>query len=708
MASITSSSSPTTTHFNFPNTKLCSSFPFSFSTRLLPPPSISHAVSNSLNKFNSYINSLRCSASMEDAEWDWEQWRHHFDEIDEQESLLHTLKSRFGHAVKFEDYDDAAALKVAIAAVATNDTVGTVISNLNRAIEEERYSDAAFLRDEAGTGLVRKGLIPIVWDILSNKLKWEMMGTITIVCLPSPLFFGGLWRERRWKGKSVGKYRRWFNLSLHSLMVGWWAGMSEDTNGPHGLIIRITPEHGRYVAKSYSPGQLATSAASGVPLFEFFLIKNKNGEFKSQAVYLKEKGASYSPPTKSTKALGAAERMSSVESPEDKSELFVGSPEDPEVVDDRNDSSDPTDGMPGFQNILKDTIPGVKMKVLKFTTPDKVDKDIIPEVIEQITEEEGDEDEDVHSNKDNETETPELKDVESETDDENELRSNLEAEHAEQNKFAVKAAIGGLVPKLSSSFPTRELLRVPAKLETSGQDSFSFTIKELVNEQVGHGKGKRSPDKSTKIQGQRSGDSIMYNLAKFIGRERLPSKVLKDVEELVRLNLSRPQNRERLFGSTMFSRIEIPTSLDPLNGLYISAHGLYSSEVIQLKYRYGHWQEDGENKESSNLEFYQYVEALKLTGDPYVPAGQVAFRAKVGKRRQLPFSRIIPKEFGLIARYEGQGRLADPNFQNPRWVDGELVILDGKYFKTGPVVGFVYWVPEQPLFALFKQLKLQG
>ncbi|BAT86915.1 hypothetical protein VIGAN_05024700 [Vigna angularis var. angularis] len=643
MASITSSSSPTTTHFNFPNTKLCSSFPSSLSTRLLPLPSISYAVSNSLNKFNSYTNSLRCSASMEDAEWDWEQWRHHFHEIDEQESLLHTLKSRFGDAVKFEDYDDAAALKVAIAAVATNDTVGTVISNLNRAIEEERYSDAAFLRDEAGIGL-----------------------------------------------------------------VGWWAGISEDTNGPHGLIIRITPEHGRYVARSYSPGQLATSAV-GVPLFEFFLIKNKNGEFKSQAVYLKQRGGSDSPPTKSTKALDAAERTSSVESPEDKSELFVGSPEDPEVVDDRNDSSDPTDGMPGFQNILKDTIPGVK-KVLKFTTPDKVDKDIISEVIEQITEEEGDEDEDeVHSNKDNETETPELKDVESETHDENELSSSLEAfEHDEQNKFAVKPAIGGLVQKLSSSFPTRELLRVPAKLKTSGPDSFSFTIKELVHEQVGHGKGKCSPDKSTKIQGQDRGDSIMYNLSKFIGKGKIPPKVLKDVEDLVRLNLSRPQNRELLFGSTMFSRIEIPTSLDPLNGLYISAHGLYSSEVIQLRYRYGHWQEDGENKESSNLEFYQYVEALKLTGDPYVPAGQVAFRAKVGKRHRLPLSKIIPKEFGLIARYEGQGRLAEPKFQNPRWVDGELVILDGKFLKTGPVVGFVYWVPEQPFLALFSRLKLQG
>jgi len=119
--------------------------------------------------------------------------------------------------VYLEDYEDAARLKVAFAAAANNDSVGRVMSYLNviilttwcffgsqsfsilatnfcafffhnpiriyilnlfvsfpnfqRAIKEERYGDAAFLRDKAGAGLVssdRICLMQLAWISLHS------------------------------------------------------------------------------------------------------------------------------------------------------------------------------------------------------------------------------------------------------------------------------------------------------------------------------------------------------------------------------------------------------------------------------------------------------------------------------------------------------------------------------------------------------------
>ncbi|XWS54578.1 hypothetical protein CRYUN_Cryun10bG0101000 [Craigia yunnanensis] len=628
---------------------------------------IQDVIKNAIKRFDSYMNPFRKDSSTakdaindgvsdkqrrrrdEEDDWDWDRWKKHFEQVDEQERLLSVLKLQLNEAVRREDYEDAARLKVAIAAAATNDTVGRVISHLNRAVVEERFQDAAFLRDNAGAGL-----------------------------------------------------------------VGWWAGLSDDTKDPYGLIIRITAEHGRYVARSFSPRQLAT-ASVGAPLFEIFLTINKKGEYKQQAVYMK-RSVFLDSSMVSSKTTGAISRSGPSGSSEDKSDLFVVITEDDEDADvedddddddddDADDGSDVGEGLTGFQNILQDMIPGVKVKVLKVTAPGKVDRDFISKVIEQIIDEEDEEN-------NAEVESIEVDDEIKSGSDQERDQIEMDADNGvidsdSRGEFAVKVVFGGLVQKLSGSVPATESLRVPAKLMKKGRLTFSFSIEKDINQQDSSPTTRGSMDRKAKLQGQRSIDNIMFDLAKSVGREKIPLKVLKDVGELINLTLSQAQNHQPLSGSATFHRIEIAASPDPLNGLYIGAHGLYTSEVIHLRRKFGQWQGDSGTKESSDLEFYEYVEAVKLTGDPCIPAGQVAFRARVGKRYQLPHKGIIPEEFGVVARYKGQGRLAEPGFRNPRWVDGELVILDGKYIKGGPVVGFVYWAPEYHFLVFFNRLRLQ-
>ncbi|XP_038887910.1 protein EXECUTER 1, chloroplastic isoform X2 [Benincasa hispida] len=527
----------------------------------------------------------------DDRSWDWDRWRKHFDEVDEQERLVSFLKSRLSHAVYAEDYQDAARLKVAIAALATNDTVGRAMSYLHRAIAEERYRDAAFIRDNAGAGL-----------------------------------------------------------------VGWWSGTSKDNHNPRGLIIRITAEHGRYVARSYSPRQLAT-AADGVPLFEVFFRVNKTGEYKQQAVYLKRKGVLSDHSNGSSKGLDSPSVLNPLDPIEEKDDLFIIGGEEAEDGEIRNEDSDIAVGFPVFQNILRDMIPGVKVKVLKLSTPEKVDKDVISKVIEQIIEEEEDEEEedeeDGESEKDSDFEDLEVEDKIK--DDHQERDAELDAddgflENQGRNEVAVKIIVGGLVQKLSGGFSSKNILRVPAKLEKKGRSSFSFSVENDVNEQDSLGKELNS---KSKPRGQSSIDHVMLDLAKFVGKEKIPLKVLKDLSELIKLSISQAQNYQPLSGSTSFNRIEIPTSSDPLNGLYIGAHGIYTSEIIHLRRRFGRWQEDGGgDKEASKLEFYEYVEAWKVIGDPYVPAGKaiahfpaLTFLWHFGQRLEKDTSFLIKGSF---------------------------------------------------------------
>ncbi|MCD7447957.1 hypothetical protein HAX54_036776 [Datura stramonium] len=196
------------------------------------------------------------------------------------------------HATSREDYEDAARLKVAIAAAATKDIVGRVMCHVNKAVEKSA-GDAVFMRDCAGTGL-----------------------------------------------------------------VGWWTGTSEDVNDPYGRI-RISAEHGRYVAS-----QLA-SAVEGAPLFEIFLTVDNKGEYRQQAVYLKRKPVQQDLPIPSPKLPGASSNLDTLSPTENKSDMFDKISDSEEDGEDRDDDY-------GFQNALRDMIPGVQVKVLKVSSSRKV------------------------------------------------------------------------------------------------------------------------------------------------------------------------------------------------------------------------------------------------------------------------------------------------------------------------------------------------
>lgn len=219
-----------------------------------------------------------------------------------------------------------------------------------------------------------------------------------------------------------------------------------------------------------------------------------------------------------------------LDSSEDKGDLLVAVEEDAEGGegdDDRDDESDSVEAFSGFQNILKDMIPGVKVKVLKVTAPGKVDRDLISKVIEQIIEEDDEEKDDEIDNSEVEDEIKSESDLESDQERDaiefNDRHEIIESEG--QNEIKVKVVIGGVMQKISNNLPTRDMLRTPAKLKRRGRLSFSFIVDNDVNQQEYNDRTQASFDRQTELRGQQSIEHIMLDLTRFIGRDKIPQKV---------------------------------------------------------------------------------------------------------------------------------------------------------------------------------------
>ncbi|XP_057804588.1 protein EXECUTER 2, chloroplastic isoform X2 [Salvia miltiorrhiza] len=480
-------------------------------------------------------------------------------------------------------------------------------------------------------------------------------------------------------------------------LVGWWVGYSKDLDDPFGRIIRITPGTGRFIGKTYSPRQLVTSSP-GTPLFEIFVVKNDDGRYSMQVAFLKQ-----------TKGISANSTSSSDKST--KGGLSAGEAENTSVVDVKLEDSEAEkgegksidlegaaeEGIKGVINFLKEKIPELKVKVMRVDVTEDITEDTLKQFIE--------EDSESRTGKDIEEDATEI--------DSNQLdRVSAQGDSdtmEDGNNLDMKLYIGGVLHN-NEQIPSKdEFIRVPADIKDMERDSFLLHIPKIDHDSDPE-ENVASKVKVAAIAAQSVSDLMPSDIAKaFWSSEKVSPKISKDVREIVKLAVGQAQKRNKLSEYTDFSRITAPSGdLDPFEGLYVGAFGPYGTEVVQLRRKYGNWNTSSD-KQSSDVEFFEYVEAVKLTGDLNVPAGQVTFRAKIGKVNRNANRGMYPHELGVLASYRGQGRIAEFGFRNPKWVEGELLQLNGKglvpYVK-GADLGFLYVVPEQSFLVLFNRLKL--
>lgn len=489
--------------------------------------------------------------------------------------------------------------------------------------------------------------------------------------------------------------------STGSGLVGWWVGYSKDSDDPFGRLIRITPGVGRFVGKSFSPRQLVT-ASPGTPLFEIFVVKDGDETYTMQVVFLKRtKGSttkstssSTSKPTKGPSGDIENASVVDVEVNEDKSEKgneksinFEGATEE---------------GIRSVINFLKDKIPELKVKVLKVNISEEVieDNDSVKQLLEE-------DDENSMSSENSEDEASNLDDIQP---DQVSLGGGSDAMEDGKSLDMMKLFIGGVLHNKEESSSKDEYVRVPSEIENMERDSFVLHV-PVGRQDHDTDKSIVSDVKVAALAAQGASELMPPDVAKaFFGADKVSPKVSRDVREIVKLAVSQAQKKEKLFEYTSFSRITTSKGdLDPFDGLYVGAFGPYGTEVVQLRRKYGNWNGVSDTEESSNVKFFEYVEAVKLTGDLNVPAGQVTFRIKIGQGNRLSNRGMYPDELGVVASYKGQGRIAEFGFKNPKWVEGELLQLNGKgmgpYVK-GADLGFLYVVPEQSFLVLFSRLKL--
>lgn len=111
--------------------------------------------------------------------------------------------------------------------------------------------------------------------------------------------------------------------------------------------------------------------------------------------------------------------------------------------------------------------------------------------------------------------------------------------------------------------------------------------------------------------------------------------------------------------------------------------------------------------------------AYKVTGDAAVPRGEITFQADLcplttpqvaadGESREalkpIKLTEKAAKKWGTnqLPRSHGLGRVAEDNFQNAQWMEGQLIIIGEEYFSFAwlPIEHQIFFGRPSPELAL--------
>lgn len=596
----------------------------------------------------------------------WQLWSEHIEYMERLSELKIGLERQLKEAVAREKYADAAEVKVQLSELYKKDEVRGVVEGLRSALQTEDYSQAALLRDDGFAAL-----------------------------------------------------------------QGWWCGQAD--GDPNGHLLRITPEFGRWTGKIYTPRELAEMKGwaddmpgraektgvpvedMGTPMFEIFLRRGETGGLDHQVV-------SFRPPNEGDSLFGSMVTLDLSSSSTHDASLGASEPsygdwEKDEVLQtlqelrgdastaqelssssaDDNSISAPLSDDPRASTSHHPP-PDVSQQILNFaspslppiiTTPDAREEAGLRQATRSIV--------CSHDEDDSLEDDEEGLDVQ---------RVPAEVSLLGVDKFVFQANPVWPAVEVRSSAPRLPLSGAHAddELPPEASPEWRSSSSSSASSSASLEPWRRIAEEVLRKQSMRHGRSLPHQkLSRAIA---LVARHLRDAgvapEEAASLNAAVERSAaadgaaaSALPGSlqgparVMYSRINTKQpKTDPFSGLYLGAFGPHGPELLQLS----RGMYDGE----------ECVMGVKLTGDANVPAGAVSFRARIGRSRRLDARDAYPADLAVTARYRGEGRVAQPGFRNPRWVDGELLqfAARGGPLTGGADLGFVWAVPNERRFLI--------